>query len=393
MKKLLVLLTCLILLSLLPASAFAAEKPQKQEKVSLRVYNWGEYISNGEDDTLDVVAEFEKRFPNIDVEYTTYATNEELYAKLRSGSASYDVICPSDYMISRMIEENMLEKLDFQNIPNFSDVMDNFRNPSYDPTNEYSVPYTWGTVCLIYNKTMVEEELDSWDALWDAKYANQILMFNNSRDAFGIAAKRLGYSQNTKDETQLREIAETLKEQKQVLQSYVMDEIFDKMSSGEAAIAPYYTGDGIIMAEENPDLAVALPKEGTNLFVDAMVIPKGARQKAAAETFINFMLETDIGIANTDFLGYGTPLQSVFDELDEEVKNDGLSYPDDTFLSQNCETFINLPEETNRLMQELWVDVLASDQSSVFELVFLLVVIVGCGTVTIVFLRRRKKGY
>lgn len=393
MKKLLVLFTCLMLLALLPVSAFATEKPQKQEKVSLRVYNWGEYISNGEDDTLDVVAEFEKRFPNIDVEYTTYATNEELYAKLRSGSASYDVICPSDYMISRMIEENMLEKLDFQNIPNFSDVMDNFRNPTYDPTNEYSVPYTWGTVCLIYNKTMVEEELDSWDALWDAKYANQILMFNNSRDAFGIAAKRLGYSQNTKDETQLREIAETLKEQKHVLQSYVMDEIFDKMSSGEAAIAPYYTGDGIIMAEENPDLAVALPKEGTNLFVDAMVIPKGARQKAAAETFINFMLETDIGLANTEFLGYGTPLQSVFDELDEEVKNDGLSYPDDTFLAQNCETFINLPEETNRLMQELWVDVLASDQSSVFELVFLLVVIVGCGTVTIVFLRRRKKGY
>lgn len=390
MKKLLVLITCVCLLFLLPVSALGAEK---QKPVSLRVYNWGEYISNGEDDSLDVVAEFQKRFPHIKVEYTTYATNEELYAKLRSGSANYDVIVPSDYMISRMIEEKMLEKLNFDNIPNFPDVMERFRNPSYDPTNEYSVPYTWGTVCLIYNTTMVEGELDSWDALWDVQYANQILMFNNSRDAFGIAAKRLGYSQNTTDETQLREIAESLKGQKQILQSYVMDEIFDKMSNGEAAVAPYYTGDGLIMAEENPDLAVSLPKEGTNLFVDAMVIPKGVRQKEAAETFINFMLETDVALANAEYLGYGTPVQSVFEELDEEIQQNPLSYPTDAFLKDSCETFINLPEQTSQLMQELWVDVLASDQSSVFELIFLLVVIVGCGTVTMVFLRRRKKGF
>lgn len=388
LKKLAVLLMTLLVLSVFPASAVSAA----DDTIYLRVYNWGEYVSNGEDGTLDTIKEFERRFPHIKVDYTTYATNEELYAKLKSGAASYDVIFPSDYMISRMIEEDMLVKLNFDNIPNFSDVMDSFKNLEYDPTNEYSVPYTWGTVGIVYNTTMVEEAPTSWEALWDPAYTNQILMFNNSRDAFGIALKKLGYSQNTTEKAKLDEAAEELKEQKSVLQAYVMDEIFDKMQSGEAALAPYYAGDALTMIADNPDLAFVIPEEGTNRFVDAMVIPKGVRYQKEAEQFINFMLETDIAMANIEYLGYSTPQQSVYDQLDEEIIHDGISYPDDTVLAK-CDTFINLPDETNDYMKELWVDILASGESSVWELLFLIAVILGLGIATIVYLRKRKKGF
>ncbi len=361
-----------------------------EDTVTIKVYNWGEYISDGSDDSMDVIKEFEAQYPGIKVSYTTYATNEELYAKLRSGSASYDVIVPSDYMISRMIAEDMLETLDFSNIPNFADIDDTFKNPQYDPENEYSVPYTWGTVGIIYNTTMVEGTVDSWEVLWDPQYTGQILMFNNSRDAFGIAEKLLGFSQNTTDVKELEQAAEKLKEQKMVLQAYVMDEIFDKMSNGEAALAPYYAGDFFIMQEDNPDLAFAVPKEGTNLFVDAMVIPKGTEHKKEAETFINFMLEPDIGLANIEFIGYSTPLKTVKSMLDEEVLNDGISYPSQEILDK-CESFVNLPDELNRYMDELWVDIRASGSSSVIELIFLFAVILGLGGALIIYLRRRNR--
>lgn len=359
MKRWLSLLAVVLVMMVgMPASAFAASTEEPQ---TLRVYNWGEYVSDGSDGTLDVLAEFEERYPNIKLEYTTYASNEEMYAKLKSGSASYDVIIPSDYMVSRMIAEDMLLKLDFDNIPNFSDVMEDFKNPEYDPTNEYSVPYSWGTVCLIVNTDLVTEEVDSWNALWDINYDGNILMFNNSRDAFGIALKRLGFSQNSTDPEELELAKQSLIEQKGFLQSYVMDEIFDKMESGEAAIAPYYTGDGLIMQEENPALEVILPKEGTNLFVDAMVVPKGAKNKEGAETFINFMCETDIAYANViDYLGYSTPIQSVYDQLDEEILNDGVSYPSEEYLA-TCDTFINLSDEDNKNLEEMWVDVMAAE--------------------------------
>lgn len=359
MKRWLSLLAVVFVMMVgMPASAFAASTEEPQ---TLRVYNWGEYVSDGSDGTLDVLAEFEERYPNIKLEYTTYASNEEMYAKLKSGSASYDVIIPSDYMVSRMIAEDMLLKLDFDNIPNFSDVMEDFKNPEYDPTNEYSVPYSWGTVCLIVNTELITEEVDSWDALWDINYDGNILMFNNSRDAFGIALKRLGFSQNSTDPEELELAKQSLIEQKGFLQSYVMDEIFDKMESGEAAIAPYYTGDGLIMQEENPALEVILPKEGTNLFVDAMVVPKGAKNKEGAETFINFMCETEIAYANViDYLGYSTPIQSVYDQLDEEILNDGVSYPSEEYLA-TCDTFINLSDEDNKNLEEMWVDVMAAE--------------------------------
>ena len=359
MKRWLSLLAVVLVMMVgMPASAFAASVAEPQ---TLRVYNWGEYVSDGSDGTLDVLAEFEERYPNIKLEYTTYASNEEMYAKLKSGSASYDVIIPSDYMVSRMIAEDMLLKLDFDNIPNFSDVMEDFKNPEYDPTNEYSVPYSWGTVCLIVNTELITDEVDSWNALWDINYDGNILMFNNSRDAFGIALKRLGFSQNSTDPEELELAKQSLIEQKGFLQSYVMDEIFDKMESGEAAIAPYYTGDGLIMQEENPALEVILPKEGTNLFVDAMVVPKGAKNKEGAETFINFMCETEIAYANViDYLGYSTPIQSVYDQLDEEILNDGVSYPSEEYLA-TCDTFINLSDEDNKNLEEMWVDVMAAE--------------------------------
>ncbi len=326
--------------------------------ISINVYNWGEYISTGADEgTLDVNAEFTK-LTGIQVNYTTYPSNEDLYSKLKNGGASYDVIIPSDYMISKMINEEMIQPIDLENIPNFKYIMDNFKNPAYDPENLYSVPYTWGTVGIIYNTTQVdvaEEDID-WDILWDETYADQILMFDNPRDAFAIAEIMAGYSLNTEDPDELIIAAERLKEQKSVVQAYVMDEIFDKMASGDAWLAPYYAGDALTILEENEDLAFVVPKSGTNLFVDAMCIPVGAKQKEAAEMYINFMCEPDIAFANIDYICYSTPHSEAFEMLDEETQNDPVSYPDDEYLEANTTVFVNLSDEANAQMQKLWTE-------------------------------------
>ncbi len=328
-----------------------------EQQPVLAVFNWGEYIANGEDGGLDVIAAFEEEY-GCTVQYDLFSTNEEMYTKLKSGSANYDIVIPSDYMISRMIKEDMLEKLDFNNIPNAEFIMDRFKQTSYDPTGEYTVPYTWGTVGLIYNTTMVEEAPDSWAALWDERYKGDILMFLNSRDAFGIAQKLLGYSQNTTDEAELLACADKLKEQKKVLQTYVMDEIFDKMEIGEAALAPYYAGDALTMIDENPDLAFVLPKEGSNLFIDAMCVIKGSKNKELAENFIDYMCEPEIGKANIEYINYSTPLQTVYDLLDEEVQQNPVSYPDNERVAR-CDIFVNLPDETNKLVQDLWNEIIA----------------------------------
>ncbi len=321
----------------------------------VNVYNWGEYIPDGEDGSMDILKEFEDRY-NIKVNYKEFDSNETLYAELKPGNTSYDVVIPSDYMISRMIEEDMLEKINFENVPNYSKIMEDYKKSEYDPTGEYSVPYSWGTVGIIYNKTMVKETVDSWDILWDQKYAGNILMFDNSRDAFGIALQKLGYSQNTTDEKQLEEAAAALKEQKPLVQAYVMDQIFDKMGNGEAALAPYYAGDAITMMEENSDLGYAVPKEGTNRFVDAMVIPKGAPNKENAEKFINFICETDIAKEIVEYIGYSTPHQEAYEQLDDEIKNNSIAYPSEDVL-KNTEFFINLPADVNKKIQDLWVEI------------------------------------
>ena len=328
----------------------------KNDNLTLYVYNWGEYISDGSDDSMDVIKEFEE-LTGINVEYTTFDTNEGLYSKLQSGSAYYDIIIPSDYMISRMAQNGMLEKINYANIPNFEKYMDeSFKNPNYDANQEYSVPYTWGTVGLIYNTKYVKEAVDSWDSLWDEKYSGKILMFSNSRDAFAIALKKLGYSLNTENPDELREAADLLKEQKDVVQAYVMDQIFDKMTEENAWIAPYYAGDYITMSETNEDLAFVFPKEGFNRFVDAMCIPKGCVNQEAAEMFINFMCEPRVSAENCGYIGYSTPVSAAKDLMDEELVANEVAYPSEETLA-NSEVFRNLSTETNKLLDDLWIEV------------------------------------
>lgn len=318
-----------------------------ESKGEVNVYNWGEYI----DETL--LDEFTQQ-TGIKVNYTTYSDNESLYSMLSSGTADYDVIIPSDYMISRLISEGMLEKLDFDNIPNYSYIDDAYKGLEYDPDNEYSVAYTWGTVGIIYNTTMLDYVPDSWSVLWDENLSGQILMFDNSRDALGIALKYLGYSQNTTDEAQIKEAVDLLIEQRPLVQSYVMDQIFDKLEGGEAAVGPYYAGDAITMIAENPDLAFVTPKEGTNLFVDAMCVPKGAANKANAEAFINFMCAPENMAKNIEFIGYSSPSSAARELLSDDLKDSEIAYPDTSLLA-NDDTFINLPQATLDLYDSEWV--------------------------------------
>ena len=322
--------------------------------VTIRVYNWGEYISTGAGKTVNVLKEFTAQ-TGIKVKYSTFDTNEGMYSKLKSGGATYDVIIPSDYMIARLIDEDMLEKIDFSNVPNFSYIDPQFVNPGYDPANEFSVPYTWGTVGLFYNKTMVDGTPDSWDILWDEKYSGQILMFDNPRDSFGIAQKLLGQSFNTTNEDEWRAAADKLIEQKPLVQAYVMDTIFNKMESGEAALAPYYAGDFAIMRDENGDIGFVFPKEGTNRFVDAMCIPKDAKHKAEAEMFINFMCSTEIALANVEATGYSTPQTQAWEQLPDDVKNDPVFYPGSDVLG-NTEVFSALPSDIYDLSNKLWTE-------------------------------------
>lgn len=356
MKKLAVLvLTAFLVLGCLSGCAGG------EDKIDLYVYNWGEYISDGTDDTLDVIAAFEDKYPNITVHYSTYPDNESMYSRLSNGGITVDVIIPSDYMITRMIQEDMLLELNFDNIPNFQYIDDSFKNPDYDPENKYSVPYTWGTVGIVYNTKYVDPaDVTGWELMWNEKYAGEILMFGNSRDAFGIAEYLLGYSVNTTDEAELRAAAAKLNEQKPLVQQYVMDEIFDAMENGEAYIAAYYAGDCYMMMQENPDLDFFFPEtQGFNLFTDAMCIPKCAAEKEAAELFINFLCDPEICGANLGSLGYCTPSTASREFIDPEMAESPIAYPSEEVLSHGT-VFAYLPEETTRLMEELFMQVRGS---------------------------------
>ena len=369
-----VFLAALIMACMLAPAAFADEAEYaydteyyskfKGQNVTIYVYNWGEYISDGSDDSMDVIAEFEA-LTGINVEYTTFDSNESLFAKLKSGSASYDVIIPSDYMVARLASEGMLTKLNYDNIPNFDKYVDaDFKNPEYDKQNEYSVPYMWGCVGLIYNTKYVDEAdvaEQSWSLLWNEKYAGKILMFDNSRDAFAIACKKLGYSMNTTDAEELAKAASELAAQRGVVQAYVMDQIFDKMVEENAWIAPYYAGDYLSMSEDNEDLAFYIPKEGTNLFTDAMCIPATSKNQEAAEMFINFMCEPAVSAANADYIWYSTPISAAKEllELDEETL--AIAYPDEE-AKKNMEVFTSLSDEANQLMDDLWVSAVRTNE-------------------------------
>ena len=330
----------------------------RQETITLNVYNWGQYIADGSDGSMEIIAEFEKRYPNIKVNYSTYDSNEIMYSKLSNGGITVDLIIPSDYMIARLIEEDMLLPLNFDNIPNYSYVDEDFKNTAYDPENTYSVPYTWGTVGLLYNTAYVDEEdVTGWELLWNEKYAGKILTFGNSRDAFGIAQLRLGYDINTTDLRQLDACAELLKEQKPLLQQYVMDEIFAIMQNEEAWIAPYYAGDCLVMMGENENLDFFLPgHQGFNMFIDAMCIPTCAKEKEAAELFINFLCDPEIAGANMDWICYGTPISAAKEFMDPETVNDPVTYPDQESL-ENGSSFAYLPEEITWYMDRLFMEV------------------------------------
>ena len=350
---------CVVLSVLLAVSCLAGLSGcGSSKKTTLYVYNWGQYISEGDDGSLDVIAAFEKAYPNIRVQYSTYDSNEIMYSKLANGGITVDVIIPSDYMIGRMVQEGMLEELNFDNIPNYQYIDDSFKNTSYDPENKYSVPYTWGTVGIIYNTKYVDEaDVTGWELLWNEKYAGKILMFDNSRDAFGIAEYLLGYDVNTTDEAELQDCAAKLAEQKPVVQQYVMDQIFDAMENEEAWIAPYYAGDYLTMVEENPDLAFYRPTaQGYNMFIDAMCIPTCCQEKEAAEAFINFLCSPEISSANMAFLGYSVPSTAAKELMDPEVAGSEVAYPNADTLTTGT-SFNFLPEETSRYMESLFMEV------------------------------------
>lgn len=336
------------------ASAAEQSEIDALRGTTLYVYNWGEYISDGADDSLNVNAAFEEKY-GIKVVYDVYDNNEVMYSKLKGGGVSYDVVIPSDYMIQRMISEGMLDKLDFSNIPNYKYIPGQYKNLAHDPKNEYSVPYTVGMVGLIYNTKMVEEVPDSWTVLWDERYTGNVLMINNPRDAFAIAQSILGMDYNNESEPSWRVAAELLKEQKKVSPAYVNDEIFLKMESGEAALAPYYAGDYLTMKDNNPDLAMVYPKEGVNFFVDSACVLKGAKNKLAAELYINFLLEPDVALANAEYICYASPHTEVFSNPEYTFYQDEILYPETgKFKTQ---LFLNLKPEILALMSTLWDDV------------------------------------
>ena len=354
MKKVIALLLCAVL----TLGCFTGAAAAKKNKVTLYVYNWGQYIAEGDDDSIDVIAAFEDAYPNIKVKYSTFDSNESMYAKLANGGITVDVIIPSDYMIGRMRQENMLLELNYDNIPNAQYIDDSFKGMAYDPENKYSVPYTWGTVGIIYNTKYVDEaDVTGWELLWNEKYADKILMFDNSRDAFGIAEYLLGYSVNTTDEAELQACADKLAEQKPVVQQYVMDQIFDAMENEEAWIAPYYAGDYLTMVEENENLAFYRPDhQGFNVFIDAMCIPTCCQEKEAAELFINFLCDPEISAANMDFIGYSVPASESKQYMDEDVVSDPVAYPDEEEL-RNASSFDYLPEDVSRKMESLFMEV------------------------------------
>lgn len=326
-------------------------QPEDGSKKSITVYNWGDYI----DET--VLEDFEKEY-GIEVTYDMFATNEDMYVKLNSGGASYDVIFPSDYMIARLIKEDKLQKIDMSKITNYKHIGDEFKNLGYDPNNEYSVPYMWGTVGILYNTTMVDDPVDSWDILWNPKYEKNIFMMDSQRDSIMVALKKLGYSLNTRNEAELEAAKQELIKQKPLVLSYVGDEVKDKMISGEAALAVVYSGDAVYMKWENEELDYAIPKEGSNYWFDAMCIPKSSKNKEAAELFINFMTDPEIALRNAEYIGYSTPNTAAREMLDEEVRNDKTAYPDLNSL-ENCEVYEDL-SDIIAVYNRIWDEVKAA---------------------------------
>ena len=344
-SKLFIALTVLVVLT---ASLFAGctNNSDKESTKTLNLYNWGDYIDP------DLISKFQSE-TGIKVNYSTYDTNETMYAKIKDGSSDYDLVVPSDYMIEKMIKENLAEKIDFNNIPNYKYIGNEFKNLSYDPKNEYSVPYMWGTIGIAYNSKIVKKPVDSWDILWDKDYKDQIIMFNSVRDAMAIALKKLGYSLNSENPDQIKAAADALIEEKPLVQAYMVDEVKDALISGEAAVAPVWSGDAVYIMNENPDIKYIIPKEGSNKWFDSLVIPKGSKHKKEAEMFINFLCDPDNALQNVEYIGYQTPNTKTFEMLPEEMKKE---YPSKEDLKK-CEVITDLNKNTLKLYNDEWIRV------------------------------------
>ncbi len=363
MKKILSLIICLLLVFSLSACGYepiGIECRGKYERsdlvgTTLNIYNWGEYISDGSEDSINVIKEFE-HLTGIKVNYSTYDSNESMYSLIKYGGVSYDIVIPSDYMIERMINEDMLQKIDTSRLSNYDLIDKKYKNLYYDQNNEYSIPYCVGMVGLIYNTKLVLEAPDSWSVMWDERYKDDVLTFNNPRDTFAIAQFLLGIDVNTTNKSDWDRAADKLKEQKNVLQAYVMDEVYNKMESGSAAIAPYYVGDYLSMLDNNEDLAFVYPKEGVNIFVDAACIPKNAENYDAAMLFLDFLMEPDIALANAEYIYYASPNISVTTNPEYSLLNDEIIYPSEDEIPKT-EYFHDMDTETRNYFDKLWQDV------------------------------------
>ena len=362
MKKMMTLLAAILLLALCLTGCGG------KETLTLNVYNWGEYISDGSEDSFDTIREFETWYEEtygqkVTVNYSTYASNEDMYNKISSGAVSYDVIIPSDYMIAKMAEENLLHPLDFENIPNYQYIDDAFKGLYYDPQNQYSVPYTYGIVGVIYDANVVDEaDIGGWELMWNEKYSGRIVQFNNPRDAFGTAQYKLGLDVNSSDKAMWDLAYGEMLAQRPLVYSYVMDEIFNMMESGEAAIGAYYAGDYFTMVDaqaENVDLQFYYPEQ-TNFYVDAMCIPSCAQNKELAEIFINYMLSEEAAVANAEYTYYASPNSLVYNNATylENLGEDTIAvlYPElGNFAEQyNKMAFRNLDSETLDYLNTLW---------------------------------------
>lgn len=345
----------LALTSLLTLSLFSGCGTKKAaENGTVYFYNCGDYIDE------KLLTKFEKE-TGIKVEYSTYDTNEIMYQKLKSSPGSYDLVIPSDYMIEKMVKEDMIEKLDFNNIPNYKYIDDSYKNLSYDAKNEYSVPYMWGTIGIIYNPDIVKDPVKHWDILWNEKYNNkQIIMFDSMRDTLAIGLKKLGYSINSKNPTEINSATEELvKQREKVSPLYYVDEVKDKMINEEAAMATVWSGDAAYIKTQNPKLKYVVPEEGSNKWFDSMVIPKDAPNKENAEKLINFLCEPENAKQNVDYIGYSTPNKDAYEMLDEDIKNDKGIYPSKEVLDK-CEIFIDL-DDSLKLYDDAWMKIKTSN--------------------------------
>ncbi len=407
MKKVICILTVFLIALLSISACGAADNADKESTVSsaadlsdkervVNVYNWGEYVSPGDDGTIDVIDRFEKT-TGIKVNYTTFESNEELYNILTNSNSSYDVIIPSDYMVARLRSEGRLEKLDFSNIPNYANIDDRFCHQDFDPEDEYSVPYNWGFVALVYNTKMIPEgEITGFRDMWNPKYRHDVLMFNNSRDALAIAMAvcdpPIDPGQKSFDPEDIHRATDKLIEMKECgsLKKYVMDQVFTEMETSQAALAAYYAGDVSTMMDNNEDLDYVLPEEGSNLFIDSMCIPVGCKHKKNAEIFIDFMCDPEIAAANAEYIYYGTPNKAALELMDDDYRESELTNPPAEYL-EKCFTFTNIDDKSYALMQEDFIKACtgkASDSSKV--IVVILMTLIVAVTVVVIILNIRR---